>query len=1288
MEFYSGRILSSTRFFSNGPSIPDELLNARDEGRVVFVCGAGVSQAFAGLPNFAQLTHRVIETLGVTSQDPARKLLDAAEALEKITGKAGLITADRIFGLLEGEGGFSVQDVEQAVAAALKPTVAPDLAAHRIMLDLAKLPDDRVRIVTTNFDLLFEACDQALPIYRPPRLPDPLRDEDFQGIIHLHGHVDSKYQDSDGDGFVLSSAGFGRAYLAEGWATAFFRSIIEQYIVCFVGYAAEDPPVHYLLEALNSYKKSFVGVYAFQAGNASDADANWKQKGVRSIAYDKADNHKSLWETLASWAERARNPNVWFEKIIAMSQKGPESFLPHERGQAAHIVSTIDGAKRFADAVQPPPAEWLCVFDPTIRYLTPGKLNIYSEDGKYFDPFYDAYGLDEDTPPPRLDSRDTFARRELSFGEWDAFAFNKTDIKNLQEDHYASMRGKRAINVPRLPARLEKLCIWISRVCHQPAAAWWAAGYNEMHHSLQDLIDSQLVKCDKDTCPFEIYKAWRLILEIWKTPQQDADLELYKLKTSIDRDGWTLAAVKKIALIRRPRLTIDDRPRWNGPKPPSWDKNVRCDQLASVSVKYPTPNIQAVIPDEFLLDAVREFRRNLEQAIHLEREISEYGLDHLVPIEPDLSAKGNAYERTYGISSLMLYYVDLFKRLLEKNPQGAKQEYLAWWSDDETVFDLLRIWIAGISSIFNGKEAGELLLKLSRQSFWKRRYQRDLLLVLEKRWHDFPMRTKKQLERRLMQGPLAWESEDEKEFIDRRASTILSWLHRLAEHGCQFSFDLSKVSEKLRKRAPDWQPQYALAAANSQEGRGGSMERVTEYSSLLKESPETLLQKAKELSGEDFDGLKEKDPFTGLSTDRPDLAFAALVSNARRNDYPEWAWRKFLRAEARKNDPVDLSVQIGNNILKLSDDVLNMIVSYTSDWLLSVSNNLLAQQQELFWQIWERLVDVISSNAQSTPSRIVHRKNAPDFVSEGLNGMVGSLAQALMKDPAINRLGRKKSLPLLWKKRAEKLLHLKGDLHRHVLVMFIYNLSWFNTKDPHWTKINLISLLNSDEDDQKAFWSGFFWNPRVNPKLFKLLKPYIVALVYEESMGKQGRLNTLAAILFAHWLQVDLKMNERLITNTEMREILLQAEDNFRVQIIWQIRNWYSGKKEDMDNLSTFFTKVWPKHKKAKSTRATIALCDLMFKNVETFKSLVGIIVPSLSKIDRQSWSMYELSKSKILDLYPDEILNVLDTVLTDNVSEWPYGIENILQRICEVNQALLKDKRMIKLKNKLRSQQ
>ena len=48
------------RFHADGPAIPDTLLERCDAGRVVFLCGAGVSQP-SGMPGFVGLTQHVIE---------------------------------------------------------------------------------------------------------------------------------------------------------------------------------------------------------------------------------------------------------------------------------------------------------------------------------------------------------------------------------------------------------------------------------------------------------------------------------------------------------------------------------------------------------------------------------------------------------------------------------------------------------------------------------------------------------------------------------------------------------------------------------------------------------------------------------------------------------------------------------------------------------------------------------------------------------------------------------------------------------------------------------------------------------------------------------------------------------------------------------------------------------------------------------------------------------------------------------------------------------------------------
>lgn len=48
------------QFVNNGPDIPDELLQAHEEGRVIFFCGAGISYP-AGLPGFKDLVDKIYE---------------------------------------------------------------------------------------------------------------------------------------------------------------------------------------------------------------------------------------------------------------------------------------------------------------------------------------------------------------------------------------------------------------------------------------------------------------------------------------------------------------------------------------------------------------------------------------------------------------------------------------------------------------------------------------------------------------------------------------------------------------------------------------------------------------------------------------------------------------------------------------------------------------------------------------------------------------------------------------------------------------------------------------------------------------------------------------------------------------------------------------------------------------------------------------------------------------------------------------------------------------------------
>ena len=271
------------RFTANGPSIPDELLVARDAGDVILFCGAGVSQQEAGLPSFAGLGREVIRLLGAAKDSRARFLLEKALDLAPMPGVGGLVATDRVFGLLERE--FEVSDVRAAVSEAIRPRPDAGLGAHRALLDLATARGT-TRLVTTNFDLLFESCDPTLLSSGPPNLPDPRSDRDFRGVVHLHGRVDEGYRTAQDDEFVVSSADFGRAYLSLGWATRFIQALLSRFQILFVGYTADDPPVQYLLEGLNLRAGTRNRLYALQHGDERSAVALWEHRGVQAIPFD------------------------------------------------------------------------------------------------------------------------------------------------------------------------------------------------------------------------------------------------------------------------------------------------------------------------------------------------------------------------------------------------------------------------------------------------------------------------------------------------------------------------------------------------------------------------------------------------------------------------------------------------------------------------------------------------------------------------------------------------------------------------------------------------------------------------------------------------------------------------------------------------------------------------------------------------------------------------------------------------------------------------------------------
>ena len=103
------------RFIADGPNIPDELLEARDRGNVVFLCGAGVSIP-AGMPTFLDLAKEVVDELGAPPDSTLRQLLSFWDREE--IPEAARPPLDQIFNLLQQE--YDGSEVDYFIAQQLK----------------------------------------------------------------------------------------------------------------------------------------------------------------------------------------------------------------------------------------------------------------------------------------------------------------------------------------------------------------------------------------------------------------------------------------------------------------------------------------------------------------------------------------------------------------------------------------------------------------------------------------------------------------------------------------------------------------------------------------------------------------------------------------------------------------------------------------------------------------------------------------------------------------------------------------------------------------------------------------------------------------------------------------------------------------------------------------------------------------------------------------------------------------------------------------------------------------
>lgn len=327
-----------------------------------------------------------------------------------------------------------------------------------------------------------------------------------------------------------------------------------------------------------------------------------------------------------------------------------------------------------------------------------------------------------------------------------------------------------------------------------------------------------------------------------------------------------------------------------------------------------------------------------------------------------------------------------------------------------------------------------------------------------------------------------------------------------------------------------------------------------------------------------------------------------------------------------------------------------------------IEARLYGDAAEVLPALWDRLIEALNH------VEFVHR-HRPDnsWVDDAINGPVGRLFNFLLADPA--NKDRKEGFPPHWLARLDQLLGLRGELRYQALVLVSSQLNWLHAVDPVWTERQVLPSAGSNKGDGDAFWDGVMSSaPNPNRVLFGRIAPGLIERT-RRPRARRHHSAVMAGLLLAGWGGAkDSVEPERLISDAQLREILISSDDEFRIQVLWHLERW-SGDSETRwrDRVIPFFTHVWPKQRALRTPAISSRLADFALASGDLMPALMPLLLPRLVPIRGGSLRTTLLNEHLEEDpvrRFPKAMLDLLWEILGEDPAHWPYKVEGILDRL------------------------
>jgi hypothetical protein len=1251
------------QFVANGPDIPDPLLQAHEEGRVVFFCGAGISYP-AGLPGFGGLVDDIYRCVGTTRSDIEQEAYARGQY-------------DATLDLLERRLPGQRLAVRKKLTEVLKPKWHRKGATdtHVALLELARSRDGATRLVTTNFDRIFERVrkrpGKAFHSYAAPMLPIP-KNSRWNGLVYLHGLLPEKVDDDALHRLVLTSGDFGLAYLTERWAARFVSELFRNYVVCFVGYSINDPVLRYMMDALAADRmQGEITPQAYALGECRPGQEHtktveWEAKGVTPILYEVpaiGHDHSALHKTLKAWAETYRDGTLGKERIIvdyALARPSASTRQDDFVGRMLWAVSHESGlpAKRFAEFDPAPALEWLEAFSMD-RYL-------HRDLSRFGVP-----------PREKVDDKLRFSliRRPAPYphAPWMALV-------------------SLGIDGPRWDDVMFHLARWLVRHLNDPALIIWVAERGgQLHDRWVWLIEQELDRFARLTregksaelddirthAPNAIPEPlmqilWRLLLtRRVKSPWPE--LDLYRWKDRLNRYGLTASLRLEIRELLSPKITLKKPFRWDAEdiEEPTrikqlvdWELVLAADHVHSAIRDLTDETWRAALPA--LLD---DFQQLLRDALDLLRELGEpddrSDRSHwdLPSISPHWQNRG--FRDWVTLIELLR---DAWLTLRESDPKRARQIALTWFVEPYAAFKRLALFAAGQDDTVDGTQWVEWLASEGAWWLWSVDTQREVMRLLVQQGAKLSSSARAELEAAILAGPPRPMYRDDLE--PERWQSLVDhsvWLRlaKLRQGGAQLEETASRHVDILSTANPKWH----LEGNESDEfshWMSGSGDPDYESSRHIDIAPRNRADLTKWLKQRQPEPRPYFDEDTWRETCRTRFFHScfALCDLAQEKLWPVERWREALQTWSEAGLVLRSWRYAAPLVQTMPEAVIQESAHSITRWMEAASK-VINRHEAILIDLCKRILAL-----PFEPSTGVRRDDevVNDPVTEAINHPIGNVAQALLnywfkREPNDNDL-----LPADIEPFFTQMCDVGTERFRHGRVLLSSRLIALFRVDRSWTEKHLLPYFDwaNSSVEAKTVWEGFLWSPRLYRPLLIAFKAQFLSTVHHYAeLGDHGRqfaaFLTYAALDPAEgYTSADFRAAVGALPQEGLQEV---------ARTLSQALGSAGEQREDYwkNRVQPFWQQVWPKSRDLASNSIAESLALLCIAAGGEFPAALAAVVDWLRPIEHPHQVVRRLHGSGLGGRFPEAALRLLDVILADQ----PWAHREVGQCLEAIEQAM-----------------